>query len=540
MPSTMRRLLGFVLAGILWLGVSVATVAATSDERLAETEVFGFLPYWELARADTVDLDTLTTIAWFGVEAGRDGRLIREVDGQPTPGWEGWTSEAFGQLRERAQAAGVRVVLTVERFSWSASGKRETRRLLSDPDARATLAEEIVAALTEAGADGVNLDFEPLPSAVRGEYVRLVRAVRRALDAVDPTLQLTFDLTPDVASFPLSRLVHDDAADAAVLMAYEYRTAGSHVAGSVAPLRDPDGLDVRTSLRRARADAPADRLILATPWYGRAWSTRSDEPGAHVRRSERYLGSSSAYYRVSIPRAVVSGRYWDKTQGSAWTVYQGRSCETCPISARQLWYDDVDSVKAKVGLALRRKLRGVGVWALGYQGDRPELWSALRYSLSGTTDRQPPSGVATVSAASVVPTTPARIDGSVPLVADTLTLELSATDEPGGSGVAFVRVATRGGHTRNGSLTHGTTFPAVDELTVSMPFGGPLDEVFSPAGEAEPDASQPPAALLAPENMDRVVLRVQWRDIAGNWSTPLRLPVEISAPASPASGARAD
>ena len=45
---------------------------------------------------------------------------------------------------------------------------------------------------------------------------RLVRKVRRALDAVDPSLQLTFDLTPDVESFPLRRLVADGAADAAV------------------------------------------------------------------------------------------------------------------------------------------------------------------------------------------------------------------------------------------------------------------------------------------------------------------------------------
>ena len=47
---------------------------------LADREVFGFLPYWELADASrTVDLDKLTTLAWFGVEAGPNGRLDPEV-----------------------------------------------------------------------------------------------------------------------------------------------------------------------------------------------------------------------------------------------------------------------------------------------------------------------------------------------------------------------------------------------------------------------------------------------------------------------------
>ncbi len=127
------------------LGASGSTLAQADVEqapaRLAEQEVFGFLPYWELSRASSIDFEVLTTLAWFGVEAGRDGRLIREdAAGEPTRGWAGWTSDDFAAVRERARAAGVRVVLTVERFSWTTAGKRVTKRLLSDPEARETLA----------------------------------------------------------------------------------------------------------------------------------------------------------------------------------------------------------------------------------------------------------------------------------------------------------------------------------------------------------------------------------------------------------------
>jgi len=509
--------------------------SAPAGPPLAEQEVFGFLPYWELGNAEGIDLDTLTTLAWFGLEAGRDGRLIRETsEGEPTPGWSGLNSEGFDRLLDRAEAAGVRVVLTVERFAWDTAGKRDTKALMADPVARTVLVEDIIDVITDRGVGGVNLDFEPLPKASRVPFVRLARELRAALDAVDPSLQLTFDLTPDVESFPIRRLTSADAADAAVLMGYEYRTPGSRVAGSVAPLRDPDGLDLRDSVKLALARASPDRVILALPWYGRAWSTRSDEVGARTRTNDRFIAPSTALYRSALARAAVAGRRYDRKQASAWSVYGSRACETCPLSWRQLWYDDVDSVRAKVGLALRKKLRGVGIWALGYQGSRQELWSALRFSLGQGRDVLPPQGTATIALESVLE----ERDG-LPVVGQTVTLDLDVSDVLDGSGVAFVRVATRGRLDDNGKLKVGTTFPAVDSVSISLPDADPVDEVFIPAGGAAPTPSASPSASpspseaspsldLAPEietDPDRATIRVQWRDIAGNWSEPLKMRV---------------
>lgn len=538
-----RAVIALLLALATTLAPAVVTGQSAPNEdpprpTLAQTEVFGFLPYWELPRASSIDLDTLTTLAYFGVEAGRDGRLLREgVDGEPTRGWAGWTSDEFAAVRDRAQAAGVRVVLTVERFAWTTAGKRATKRLLSDADARATLAVEIAEAVTAAGADGVNLDFEPLPKKVRGAYVRLVRKVRRALDAVDPSLQLTFDLTPDVTTFPLRKLVADGAADAAVLMGYEYRTPGSRTAGSVAPLRDGDGLDVRGSVGRALREAPASKVILAMPWYGRAWSTRTDEPGSRTRGGDRFIDPSTAFYRVSVPRAATAGREWDAKQGSAWSVYRSRACDTCPESWRQLWYDDVDSVLAKLGLVRRRDLRGVGIWALGYEGSREDLWAALRFGLGSGRDGSAPVGSAAVEAASAI----GERDG-LPVVGAVVSLALTASDEPDGSGLAFVRVATRGRLDESGALKRGTTFPAVGSVRVTLPGAGPADDVFVPGGAAVPSPSTslapgpgptaepgptpsaPPSPTLS-SRLRPVTIRVQWRDIAGNWSEPRSLPV---------------
>ena len=47
-------------------------------------------------------------------------------------------------------------------------------------------------------------------------------------------------------------------------------------------------------------------------------------------------------------------------------------------SWRQVYYDDVSSLKARYDLVNRYGLRGAGIWALGYQGTRSEMWTALR------------------------------------------------------------------------------------------------------------------------------------------------------------------
>ena len=503
--------------------VSPATVALAPEKpepsstsagpALADPEVFGFLPHWEMRHADSIDLETLTTLAWFGVEAGADGWLVREsAEGTATPGWAGWTGEAFATLRRRAQAAGVRVVLTVERFSWDEAGEAITLALLKDPDARSMLVRDIVASVTVRGADGVNLDFEPLPEPVRPEFAALMRELRAGLDAVDTSLQLTFDLPPSVRGYWLKPLTAPDAADGVVLMGYEYRTAGDRVAGAVAPLSDPDGIDLRESVTRVLERVSADQVILALPWYGRAWSTREAVPGSRTRRSDRFIGSSVATYQVAITRAVTSGRRYDRAQASAWSVYPAAACETCPVSWRQLWYDDVDALQSKVRLATRKGLRGVGIWALGYQGDHPELWSALRLGLRDSVDHVPPVGSVTVA-----PESRLGLHDGLPVVGRSAVLALEADDGPDGSGVVFVRVSSRGRLSDRGSLQNGSTFPATDSLRVSMPKAGPVQEVFVPPGQT------PPAVAFVEADPGPVILHVQWRDVAGNWSLPQRL-----------------
>jgi len=378
----------------------------------------------------------------------------------------------------------------------------------------------------------VNLDFEPLPKSVRNQFTALVRELRAAMDVRDPALQLTFELPPDGVGFDVRSLTAADAADAAFLMGYEYRTATSRTAGSHDPLDERKGRDLRGSVRTVLRRIPADRVILGLPWYGRAWSTRGPEPRSRTRTGAAFLDPSTASYDAAVARATGSGRRYDRTAESAWSRYRASACATCVVSWRQLWYDDVDSLRAKVGFALDMGLRGVGIWALGYQGTRPDLWSALRLALEGSQDAMPPSGSAALAAGSIT----GEREG-LPLVGDALTIDLVADDGVHGSGVAFVRISTKGRLGPDGELAQGVTFPAASSVEIAMPDAGPVEEVFIPGGGApspSPSPSSAPSAsparrptsapLPTPESGARTI-RVQWRDVAGNWSRPVVLRV---------------
>ncbi len=165
-----------------------ADLAAAVDPGGLRREIFGFLPYWELSDGSTtLDWEKLSTIAYFGVGAEADGNLqLRNSDGSTTVGWSGWTSAKMTEVIQTAHANNTRVVLTIQSFAWNSAGVTRQKALLGSPTARQNLARQIAAAVRDRGADGVNLDFEPIVSTYADEFTALVQAVSTELDAIAP------------------------------------------------------------------------------------------------------------------------------------------------------------------------------------------------------------------------------------------------------------------------------------------------------------------------------------------------------------------
>jgi spore germination protein YaaH len=376
--------------GVAWTDPAVeapSDLTAEVDPGGLRKEVFGFLPYWELSDSSTVlDYKRLSTIAYFGVGASAAGNLEKTSGGEPTVGWAGWTSSRLTTIINDAHRNSTRVVLTVQSFAWSEAGKTKQKTLLGSSAARANLAKTIAATIRDRGADGVNLDFEPIASGYDDEFVLLVKSVRAELDKVHKGYQLTFDTTGSIGNYPIEAATASGAADAIMIMGYDYRQAGSAIAGSIAPLKRT-GIDIIETLDAYTARVPASKLILGVPYYGRAWSTVSDALRAATTDA---APSSSVTYASAVGYLADHGRRYDATEGVAWTAYRRDG------AWRQLYVDDAQALKAKYDLINRYGLRGAGIWALGYDGARTELWQAISEKFINDTTA-PRAGIKTLS-----------------------------------------------------------------------------------------------------------------------------------------------
>ena len=167
-------------------------------------------------------------------------------------------------------------MLTIQSFAWTSAGVTRQRSLLGSSANRANLARQIAAAVRDRGADGVNLDFEPIISTYSDEFTALVRSVRAELNKIARGYQLTFDATGWIGNYPIGDATASGGADAVVIMGYDYRT-GSSNAGRLGRA------DRRPDLRHRRHDPRVSRPRARLPRSSLA-SRTTDGPGRRPRR----------------------------------------------------------------------------------------------------------------------------------------------------------------------------------------------------------------------------------------------------------------
>ncbi len=321
--------------------------------------------------ATTMDIRAVSTIAFFGLTATSSGRLS-----MTNAGGRAWSSTTMSRLIARAHASGTRVVATIGRFSWSAAGTKTSRALLDSSARRQRLADTIARVVTERGVDGVDLDFEPIPTGLAKAYGDLVGRVRRALDARHGGLQLTVALVGHFDSYDVPAIVRGHP-DALYLMGYHYAGWWSKVAGSTAPLGGPR-YDVADTVRLLRRFVPADKLIVGVPYYGHLWPTKSG--AVHAATTGR-----GTDFRISTAAAMAAahGERWDPVEHVTWSRWQVQDCASCLAHWVELYYDSPRALADKLAWVKRSGLLGIGIWTIGFEG-RPAGWNAeLRKAFGG-------------------------------------------------------------------------------------------------------------------------------------------------------------
>jgi spore germination protein YaaH len=344
-------------------------------------EVLGFLPYWMLdsSTLGSMNYQLVSTIAYFSVGLQQDGSLTKGT----SSGWSGWSSAAMTQVLDRAHENGVRVVMTVTMMSWGSTSNMST--FLNSATNRRRAVDQIVAAVGARSADGVNLDFEPVPASLRDQYTAFVAQLKAGLSAAGVGDYLTVCVTAGAATwatgYDIAGLTASGAADHLFVMGYDYNWSGSARAGGVAPIRSPYTVDVDGTMRDFLAETSGSKVIWGVPYYGRTWPTTSGQLNSTTRS-----GTSSAYYYTgSLSLANKHGRLWDDVGAVPWFRFKDGSGQWV-----QGYYDDAESLGVKYDLVNARGFAGTGMWTLLMDAGSDDLWKLLADKF--VTDVNPPVG----------------------------------------------------------------------------------------------------------------------------------------------------
>jgi spore germination protein YaaH len=339
--------------------------ATPNAANLLRREVFGFLPYWELGSG--LNYDAISTISYFGIDLNTDGTLDKAGNG-----WNGWLSETMTSVINAAHSHGTRVVLTVESFAWNSNGATSQSMLLSSPSASLAAAQNIAAEVRRRGTDGVDLDFEPIAPGQSANFIAFVKTLRTEMDKVQPGYELTFCATGEPNTYDLEHLLVPGGADAVFIMGYNFRGGTPAVTGSIDPLVSSTIFDLTDSITRFLAQVAPSKVILGLPWYGEAWSTGTST-AVNAPPGDLTLYGQPAevpYYTAADMAATTDsthlGKLYDSSgEQSAWTGYYGNYGGT-QNTWRELYFDDAQALGARCDAIDRWNLRGVGIWALGY------------------------------------------------------------------------------------------------------------------------------------------------------------------------------
>ncbi len=332
--------------------------------------VFGFLPYWEQSSNahSNIQYNLLSHLACFDFLVQLDASI-------DTPsGWP-WVTEI-----NAAHAAGTKVIMTVVNFGGTDGADAVAWELFTNTTKRDTFFANVKSRIQADNLDGVNIDFEALTSAHRGaELNTFMAALTTYIHTELPGKEVSF-CGPAVnwGGWLIDGLVN--SVDYLIVMAYDYVGENDGFSGPVSPLTHHTTTKrfVTRTIETGTYAIPTannpEKLILAVPYYGQHWKTTTN---ASESVTTAYVGSTR--FKNTITEAETYGGFiWNSDFQSPWyTWYDGANWH-------QVWADNELSISKKFDLAIADNLGGVGMWALNYDGNRPELWDLINTKFGAT------------------------------------------------------------------------------------------------------------------------------------------------------------
>ena len=244
------------------------------------------------------------------------------------------------------------------------AGLTVTSKIMNSYEKRQELIDNIVNSCVKYNLDGINIDFENMKQEDKDLYSRFIIELTPRLKEVG--LVTSVDVTaPDGGetwSMCFDRHVIGDVADYIVFMAYDEYGTSSTKPGTTAGY-DWVKLGLNKFLKTEEIDS--NKIILGIPFFTRVWST--DTNGK--------ITSSKTVAMKNINNVIPRGidKKWNDDLKQSYVEYMDGNIK------KQIWIEDVDSLKEKIYLINDNNLAGVASWQKDMESN--EVWKMINQTM---------------------------------------------------------------------------------------------------------------------------------------------------------------
>lgn len=248
-----------------------------------------------------------------------------------------------------------------KRQIWAMVGNRSSQEVthqnLSSVTYRGKVVDQLTANVQKYGLQGLNIDFENVSPGDRAYMTAFVNELSAKLHKIGAVVSVC--VSPNLGSDWTEGFDYEAlgaAADYIVMMAYDEHWSTSPKAGSVASM--PFVYNAVTTLLK---EVPADKVILALPYYNRDWKINKD--GTVISTELTLIEQNSLAEKRSLLPA------WDAAVQQYTASYQLNGLK------HQIWMEDGRSLAVKYKTAMEHHLAGLAYWYMG--GASPDIYTSL-------------------------------------------------------------------------------------------------------------------------------------------------------------------
>nr|WP_177295816.1 glycosyl hydrolase family 18 protein [uncultured Blautia sp.] len=351
--------------------VQVATmdgyIGFVKKEDISPAEIRDFEREFQAEEYQHLSMDVPVNLSWHQVTSAEANSYfadaVANVSGVNviSPTWF-YLTDTAGNIADissadyvqQAHDRGMKVWGLIDNFTADVS----TTDTLSQLSSRQNIISQLMAAAERVKLDGINIDFETLSEDAGPHFLQFLREI--SIECHKRNLVLSVDNpVPEDFTSHYDRGEQGEVVDYVIIMGYDEHYVGSEEAGSVASLPW-----VEKGVADTLTEVPAERTILAIPFYTRLWKTTG---GALTSEA---IGMDQAQNVLAENQAEP---IWDGSVGQNKASFEKEG------SSYDIWLEDAQSIAEKVKLIPKYKLAGVAQWKLGFENS--SIWQVISDNL---------------------------------------------------------------------------------------------------------------------------------------------------------------